>query len=562
MIAALCFLLLPRHSSADWQNPVGVCKDSRGCGSGSESVRGSNSSPGGGSMPWGHMTSRGLEKVKSCGDPLCWMIQGPIALTIGAVCDAPYYIVKGVGYGLYYGGRGLGKGLASIGRGIAYPFNRPSKPKLPPTTWEQYKHDVLKHQKALAKADKANKETQRWCVKNVPLEISPNRARWESICNAGDAVSRAALPPDIVASGLTPVSLAASPATVIVDGSAPIVNPSAEAGQAPAAPGAEASELPATSNVAYSDETLTAAPPVGAPVPSPAEAAPGDMAPAESNPAVPQQQAVQIGVAPDIASEKAGLDPAGAAETRPPVAAGFSDGSVAIAGTVPTLITQGKSLRTLPSATPANSLTPSEYGFEGRHGYGARYNQVWGKATPAEEFIERWNIIPPIESMQKKVRELAIAEGTEYSKKTLFERMRGAVLDALKRIRGGAGIVDRAKETQGGRTAYAKYAAETLDQGIESMKMAADGRINQALDSSAGQEKSLQRLQHGTVETVMGQVGDPVEKLKDAALEDAKENFPLSMPKKQSIRQATICHTSDPLGIGCSKAKLIYSPPR
>lgn len=515
MIAALCFLLLPLHSSADWQNPVGVCVDSRGCGSGSESVRGSNSSSGGGSMPWGHMTSRGLEKIKRCGDPLCWMIQGPIALTIGAVCDAPYYLVKGVGYGLYYGGRGLGKGLASIGRGIAYPFNRPPKPKLPPTTWEQYKHDVLKHQKALAKADRANKETQRWCVKNVPLEISPNRARWESFCNAGDAVSRAALPPDVVALGLAPVSLAASPATVIVDGSAPFANPSSEAGQAPAAP------------------------PVGAPVPFPAEAALGDTAPAEPNPAVSQQQAVQIGVA-----------------------AGFSDGSVAIAGTAPAPIIRGKPLRTLPSATPANSLTPSEYGFEGRGGYGVRYDQIWGKETPVEEFIAKWNVMGPLKSMQTTIRTTTFRKATSYVKENYLDKAADAILHIAKNVRGSTGIVERVENIKEGGSVVAKHNRALLEDTLENINKAASEEGFDPLGAELDKEQRRNDALRNDAERLwMGQVRDPLQ-LKEETLEQTKNKLWPVAPRQLAIREKTVCHIADPIGIGCSTSKIIYSTPR
>jgi hypothetical protein len=173
------------------------------------------------------MTKRAVNGIEACGSsPGCVLLRTATWLPMGLIFDAPVFVFKGVVYGgyygakgFYYGARGLGKGVAytgrSIGRGLAYPFNRPPKPIRPPTTWEQYKHDVLKHQKVLAKADKANKETQRWCVKNVPLEISPNRAKWESLCNAGDAVSRATLPRDVIAASIPPtiMNVVAAPTT-------------------------------------------------------------------------------------------------------------------------------------------------------------------------------------------------------------------------------------------------------------------------------------------------------------------------------------------------------------
>lgn len=235
LIAIFCVLAPTRNSLAGPQKD-NVCQGSCGGGCGPcPGEGGSSSYSGGGGIAWGHVTSQGLDKVKDCGNkPFCVMFRLPLVLMIGALYDGPYYAAKGVGYGfyyggkgLYYGGRGLGQGLAytgrAIGRGLAYPFNRPPKPILPPTTWEQYKHDVLRHQKRLAKANKANKENQRWCVKNVPLEISPNRARWEGLCNAGDAVSRAALPPDLVAAALATAPGEASKAAVIPDAAAPVI---------------------------------------------------------------------------------------------------------------------------------------------------------------------------------------------------------------------------------------------------------------------------------------------------------------------------------------------------
>ncbi len=227
---AACLLTSTRASSSDWQNPTGVCVDSRGCGSNASNDSDAFSS-GPPSIAWGKMTKRAVNGIEACGSkPACVLLRTATWLPMGLMLDAPIFLVKGVvhgGYygakGFYYGARGLGKGVAytgrAIGRGLAYPFNRPPKPILPPTTWEQYKHDVLRHQKRLAKANKANKENQRWCVKNVPLEISPNRAKWESLCNAGDAISRAALPPDVIAAALIPApsSQVAVPTTPAVE---------------------------------------------------------------------------------------------------------------------------------------------------------------------------------------------------------------------------------------------------------------------------------------------------------------------------------------------------------
>lgn len=561
LLALSCFLAPARESWAGTQRDA-ICQ---GCGDGPgctpcSSSDGSSSSSSNPGIAWGGMTKRNMETVgRDCaGKPLCFLVRGTFGLLGGAITDVPYYAVKGVGYGLYYGGkglylgaRGLGKGLAytgrSIGRGIAYPFNRPPKPKLPPTTWEQYKHDVLRHQKALTKANKANKANQRWCMSRVPLAVSANRAEWEERCNPGDAVSRTALPPDILAPAPAIVETAAVVGTPA--NAAPIVDAPAPATVRTPASDSAAKILPPPSGSDEEAASPTAAPTAAAPVPSGAPDTPTQAPDTAQNQAASQQQAVQVGVE----SEKAGLEQA---------SAGFSDGRVAIGGASPSLLSQGKPLRILPSATPANSLTPSEYGFEGRDGYGVRYDQVWGKATPPDNFIERWNFIEPLTAMRSNLRKLAINKGTDYAQKSLIDNIKDSFADLLKRARGSTGIVDHVKHTQGGRSAVQNYSQNALEDSLKTMEAAVEGRIDTALELSVGQDKRLMDLQHEAAETVMGQVGDPMETLKETALEKTKENFPLTLPKKQSIRQATVCHMGEPLGIGCSKAKLIYSPQR
>lgn len=248
-LIALSFLLAPARQS--WAGPHRdtVCQ---GCGDGPgctpcSAGGGSSSYSRGPGIAWGGMTKRNMESLgRECrGKPLCYLVLGSIGLVAGAITDVPYYAVKGVGYGLYYGGKGLyyggmglGKGLAytgrSIGRGIAYPFNRPPKPKLPPTTWEQYKHDVLRHQKALTKANKANRENQRWCINRVPLEVSAGRSEWETRCNPGEAISRAALPKTVLADEIAAVVTESPPTTP------PAVNVSPSAAEAAIAPAAGA----------------------------------------------------------------------------------------------------------------------------------------------------------------------------------------------------------------------------------------------------------------------------------------------------------------------------------
>lgn len=324
---ALCALSAPSDARADWRipvsEPVGVCVDSRGCG-GSEP---SSSTPyyRGGPVAWGHVTRNGLDQVKACGNkPLCVMFRLPLVLMFGAMMDGPYYAAKGVGYGLYYGGRGLGKGLyyggrgigrgvaytgAAIGRGLAYPFNRPPKPVVPPATWEQYKHDVLKRQKKLAKAGKAAKEQQRWCVKNVPLEASAGRARWEEACNGDGFVSRAALPAAALAAASDPAPAAVPASAGLPDAATPIASAPPPAGtDAPVM--AASSENPVETSAAEPATPADSSQPAGSPQADPPKEA-SDAAESTT------QQAVETGVSPGDAGLTAiapsgGVQPASA----------------------------------------------------------------------------------------------------------------------------------------------------------------------------------------------------------------------------------------------------------
>ena len=146
LLALFCILAPVREVSAGPQRDS-VCQ---GCGNGP----GCDPCSGGGPsyrrdapINWGHTFQKNWEALpRECGNaPLCYVFNGTLAVMSGMLWDAPYYAVKGVGYGLYYGGIGLGKGAVglgkglaytgrAIGRGIAYPFNRPPKPILPPTT--------------------------------------------------------------------------------------------------------------------------------------------------------------------------------------------------------------------------------------------------------------------------------------------------------------------------------------------------------------------------------------------------------------------------------------------
>lgn len=153
-------------------------------------------SEGGPHIAWGRMSSHATDRVKECGtNPLCMLMRAAVGYPIAFVFDAPYYAVKGVGYGLYYGAIGIGKAGKAIGRGIAYPFR--DRPQPPPGSWEAYKRQILRMQKKLAKRDKASRENAKWCKGHVPLSHGPSRADWEARCNPGDIISRVSLPADV-----------------------------------------------------------------------------------------------------------------------------------------------------------------------------------------------------------------------------------------------------------------------------------------------------------------------------------------------------------------------------
>lgn len=123
-----CGKVLPPPCSDD------ACKSACGWGGGSANSYGGEPPMAG--VPWGGWTKQISRNVgrnyDNCGsNPLCLVMAtgaGAIAIPIGLVVDMPVFIVKGLGYGLYYGAAGTGKGLRAIGRGIAYPFRKKPKP--------------------------------------------------------------------------------------------------------------------------------------------------------------------------------------------------------------------------------------------------------------------------------------------------------------------------------------------------------------------------------------------------------------------------------------------------
>lgn len=233
-------------------------------------------------------------------------------------------------------------------------------------------------------------------------------------------------------------------------------------------------------------------------------------------------------------------------------------GSAATAGTTPSMLAQGKPLRVLPSGTPANSLTPSEYGIEGRGGYDYRYDTVWGKETVVDDFIAQWNFIEPLKALQARNAKYLYDKVEEKGIDKLKEKTVDAIANFVKRVNGSAAIVDRAIATQDGRSLYKKYVSGLSDDLMKNTLAASEGNPEPALKADAEEAKRLEELRHETVGLLMGEVGDPMEQAKDYTLEKTKENFPLTHTKNKRLREDTVCYVAEPLGIGCSKAKIIH----
>ncbi|TPW19380.1 MAG: hypothetical protein FD126_2742, partial [Elusimicrobia bacterium] len=168
-------------------------------------------------IAWGGMTKRFLNSIEQCGPkPACKAFRLMFGVPIGLIWDAPVWAVKGVGYGLYYGGKGLAMGVSAVGGGIGKGFKAMgrgfsgrSERKAAETRrvaaagagncsaasvsgvfhayrdWDACKAAVFKRQKALTKLDPSNKANERWCRGNVPLSSGAQRFHWETRCNPG-----------------------------------------------------------------------------------------------------------------------------------------------------------------------------------------------------------------------------------------------------------------------------------------------------------------------------------------------------------------------------------------
>lgn len=132
----------------------------------------------------------------------------------------------------------------------------------------------------------------------------------------------------------------------------------------------------------------------------------------------------------------------------------------------------------------------------------------------------------------------------------------------LKRVRGSSGITDRMKDTKEGVSIAAEYHRGLLDNSIENINQAFPGGDQDA--ALEGLDKEVKRNDALLVRAErlwMGQVRDPLQ-LKEMTIEQTMEKYWPTSTKHASIRARIIWHIAEPLGIGGSKAKLVYSPPR
>ncbi|HVE14307.1 MAG TPA: hypothetical protein VNI01_12985 [Elusimicrobiota bacterium] len=250
----LGLLLGAPPARAGWQKDQ-VCQGGCGGGCGPCSGSGGGGGGGGGGGPhWGHATQDTVAIIKRCTNPLCVVFQGGIGFPMAALIDGPYYLVKGVGYGLKEGAIGIGAGAAAVGRGVAYPFKQASAARkrsaaaqaekereaLAPANcgpsagesfdayrgWEDCKKRILARQKALTKSDSANKANELWCKGRVPLASGPNTDAWISRCDPGRTVA--------VATVAEPAAAPASPAapTAPQTSEPPLVAPASNGGDA------------------------------------------------------------------------------------------------------------------------------------------------------------------------------------------------------------------------------------------------------------------------------------------------------------------------------------------
>jgi hypothetical protein len=497
------------------------------------------------------------------------------------------------------------KGGLKFKLGDAKVVERPRKTGAPAESWEVYKKEVLDRQRSLTRKDPSNKETELWCKGHVPLSMTSNRGPWEERCNPGGEVKLAesVKPPKTTGEGTASAKPAAPPA----QDHAPAAAPSAPSGEAahsapssgglafklgddaprvadpPAADPAEqalpAPEAPPVADagtdtnrstdffgaghakVTAADlegpaENAAAAAKNAPPAEGAGKAAPSQPGAGTVDPA-PRQKVAQTGVPPAKArlDEKAGSASGPAvAGTAGKVTVGYSPDGAAIAGGTPSLLAGGKVLRVLPSGTPAKSLTPSEYGVDGRGGYSESYESFWPKETPVDKLLAKWDVIRSFESMQKTARGVLNDQGTVFAKNDLPDRATDAVVGWLKRARGSAAIIDRAFSAGEASNILERYTEGVKDDVLGGIEAASRGNPEPILDSMDLEAKRRGDLKQEVAELVMGETGASVDDAKDVLAEKADGRFPSSVGKIKSFEASSSCHWFDTgkVGLGCS----------
>lgn len=103
------------------------------------------------------------------------------------------------------------------------------------------------------------------------------------------------------------------------------------------------------------------------------------------------------------------------------------------------------------------------------------------------------------------------------------------------------------------------YPMDLIDHDLALINAATNEDTEQVdAGSNAQLAEGYKDLKHTAVETVMDQVGDPMEKMKDYTLEKTNETLPTAAPKNKPLHETTIHYWVEGLGLGDSKAKVIH----
>jgi hypothetical protein len=249
-------------------------------------------------------------------------------------------------------------------------------------------------------------------------------------------------------------------------------------------------------------------------------------------------------------------------DLRPGTAAPPPAGGAPAPGSAPKMLSD-KPLRVIPSGPPLGAYMPSEYGFEGRGGYDAKYDRIWGKETPVEKFIDRWNFVDALKPAQEKVRGFILDKAKEkVSAQSLLEDAKDKVTEWLKKIPGTKGLFSRAEDTADGRNLYETYSKGVMNRALDDINGAVDpAGDKEAALNGINREAAAQRDLSTEADRVwMEQVKDPMD-LKGLTQDHVKELLS-PLPKQASIREKKVCYWVDSTGgINCGP-KIVYSPPR